>query len=267
MPYLIGMDSIFPWENFDEFDAHSFYDSLRNGTVPKTFSVNPERYKEYFEPVFASGKDIVYVHFSRQMSGTLQNMAVALKELKEIYSERKIYTIDTLAATCCARNIALAISDLAKAGATAEELVAWGQREVNHFAGFAVLDDLNYLVRGGRLPGYTGAIANVLGIRPIVFIDTDGIIKSCGKVRSWRKAIRYLLEHMSLLSFDPEKYHVIIAHSDAPEAAKALANAVLKAYDGKPEIFIDDLSPTVGCHIGPGGVIISFYARGRRCSK
>ena len=264
MPYLIEEDCIFPWEDFDEFDFHAFYDMLREGTVPKTCSVNPERYIEYFEPAFASGKDIVFVHFSGQMSGTLQNMAVALDELKEKYPDRKVYAIDTLASCCCARNIALAIADLAKAGAAPEELVAWSEREVNHFAGFGVLEDLEYLVRGGRLPGFTGAIAKVIGIKPIIFIDTDGVLKSCGRVRGWRKAIRYFLERMDSLSFDPEKYRVVITHADAPEAAEKLKNAVLEAYDGKPEILIDYLNPTVGCHTGPGGVFISFYAKGRK---
>lgn len=266
MPYIIGSDCIYPWEDFDDFDAHDFYERLRAGTVPKTCSVNAERYIEYFEPVFAAGKDIVYVHFSNQMSSTLQNMAMALDELKERYPERKLYTIDTLAATCCAHNIVLAIADLAKAGASPEELVAWSKREVNNFAGFAALDDLMYLVRGGRLPGFTGSIANVLKIKPIVYIDTDGVIKSRGRARGWRGAIRYLLDCMKKLSYDPQKYRVIIAHADAPEIAQDLKTALLDTYGEISEILISDVNPTVGCHLGPGALVISFYANGRKIS-
>ena len=266
MPYLIGETCICPWEDFTTFDAHAFYDLLRSGTVPTTCSVNTERYMEYFEPVFASGKDIVYVHFSNQMSSTLQNMALALERLKERYSQRRLYAIDTLSASACARNVALAIADLAAGGASPEELVAWSEREVEHFVCLSVLDDLKYLVRGGRLPGFTGSIAQVLGVKPIVYVDTDGITKSCAKARGRHGVLRYLLGCMQALAFDPEKYRVIISHADAQEAARDLEKAILGAYGDVAEILIDNINPTVGCHLGPGAMVLSFYGSGRKPS-
>ena len=64
MPYSIDGETIYPYEDFEEFDYKTYYDSLRAGTIPTTSAVSMEKYIEYFEPVFANGDDILYVHFS-----------------------------------------------------------------------------------------------------------------------------------------------------------------------------------------------------------
>ncbi|MBO5713215.1 MAG: DegV family protein, partial [Clostridia bacterium] len=93
MPYSINGEDVYPYEDFEEFNGDEFYTLLRNGVIPKTCSVNYQRYIEYFEPFFKEGKDILYVHFSEKLSGTFSVMAKALEELKEKYPERKFYSI------------------------------------------------------------------------------------------------------------------------------------------------------------------------------
>ena len=124
MPYNIDGNDIYPYEDFEEFDYHSFYDLLRKGTLPKTSAISPLRYMNYIEPHFKNGHDILYVHFSKNMSGTFQSLALALEELKEKYPERKFHMIDTKGITICSLNIVLEIGKLYKEGKSIEE-VAW----------------------------------------------------------------------------------------------------------------------------------------------
>ena len=92
MPYSTSdNDTIYPYEDYDYFDYKVFYDMLRNGKLPKTFAIPPKKYIEYFEPTLKEGKDILYVHFSKAMSGTFNAMNLAIEELNEKYPERKIY--------------------------------------------------------------------------------------------------------------------------------------------------------------------------------
>ena len=70
MPYSVDAKTVFPYVDFETFDAHAFYDQLRAGVLPTTSAISKERYLEYFEPEFAAGNDILYVHFSRTMTNT-----------------------------------------------------------------------------------------------------------------------------------------------------------------------------------------------------
>ena len=65
MPYSVDAKTIHPYEDFEVFDAHAFYDMLRTGVLPTTSAISKEQYINYFEEDFAAGNEILYVHFSR----------------------------------------------------------------------------------------------------------------------------------------------------------------------------------------------------------
>ena len=145
MPYSIDGETTYPYTESDVFDFHSFYDSLRNGVLPNTSAISEEQYKQYFEPVFADGDDILYVHFSRAMTMTFDAMDKALAELKEKYPERRFYSIDTKGITTISLAIVKEVGDLYKAGKSAEEILEWAKTEVDHFALYFFADDLKFL--------------------------------------------------------------------------------------------------------------------------
>ena len=83
MPYTVGEKVIYPYVDFEEFDSHAFYDMLRGGTIPTTSAMSEEFYTKTFEPEFAAGNDILYVHFSSGTSNTFTIMDMAVAKLKE----------------------------------------------------------------------------------------------------------------------------------------------------------------------------------------
>ena len=84
MPYFIDSKIIYPYKDFKEFKAKEFYDLLRSGIVPTTCALNVEEYKNYFEPIFAKGDDIFYIHFSRAMSASFNYMDQAIQEIVKL---------------------------------------------------------------------------------------------------------------------------------------------------------------------------------------
>ena len=82
MPYTVGEQVIYPYIDFEEFDSHKFYDMLRAGTMPTTSALSEEAYTRYFEPEFAAGNDILYVHFSSGTSNTFTIMNQAVEKMK-----------------------------------------------------------------------------------------------------------------------------------------------------------------------------------------
>lgn len=260
MPYSIDGVTTYPYVDFDEFDAHAFYDLLRGGALPTTSAISEEQYIKYFEPVFADGDDILYVHFSRAMTATFDAMDKAVDELKKRYPERKFYTVDTKGITTISLNIVKEIGDLYKAGKTAEEIIEWAKTEVDHFAQYFFADDLRFFKHSGRVSGLAGTMGTLLGIRPIIYMSDEGKMVSIGKEKGRQKAIDRLLAYVDELGDDITGHRVIIGNTDAPEIVEEVKAALIEKYGDGLRIEIDDVNPTAGSHCGPDGVGICFHA-------
>ena len=263
MPYAIDGIETRPYEDFQEFDSHSFYQKLRDGVLPSTSAINPMNYKEYFEPVFAAGDDILYVHFSGAMSATFDSMDQAVKELSAEFPERKFYTVDTKGITIGSLNIVKEIGDLYKAGKGAEEILAWAKEEVDRFAVYFFADNLTFFRRSGRVSGLAGVMGNMIGVRPIIYMDENGQMVSIGKERGRMKAIARLVDYVGDLADDIYSHRVIIGHADAPVLAKKLADLLIEKYGLKLRVEISEVNPTAGSHCGPDTIGVSFHAKHR----
>lgn len=264
MPYTLsdGKD-VYPYEDFEKFDYKAYYDKLRGGEIPKTFALSPEKYIERFEPTLKEGKDILYVHFSAAMSGTFNAMNIAWQELKEKYPERKLFTVDTKGVTICSYNIVREIGDMAKNGATADEIIAWAEKEVDKFAVYFFADDLKFFGRSGRVSGLTAAMGGILGIRPIINMNSEGIMNSVSKAKGRRGAMKSLLEYVDRLQDDIKAHRVIIGHADACELAIEMENKLKFLYGEDLNTEIVVVNPTIGGHCGPDTVGVCFHAKHR----
>lgn len=261
MPYIIGKEEIKPYVDFEEFDYHAFYDQLRKGVMPTTCALSPYDYINYFEPVFANGDDILYVHFSKAMSGTFNAMNLAYEELKEKYPDRKLYTIDTKGITILSYNIVKEIGELYLQGKTVEEIIEWSNKEIDHFATYFFADNLKFFGRSGRISNFSSIMGNIIGIKPIIYMDDKGTMTNIGKERGRNSAINKLIQYFDELNVDPYDHRIIIGHTDALDLAKKFGDLLQEKYNNKLNIEYVVVNPTAGSHCGPDTVGICFYAK------
>lgn len=261
MPYIIGKEEIKPYVDFEEFDYHAFYDQLRKGIMPTTCALSPYDYINYFEPVFANGDDILYVHFSKAMSGTFNAMNLAYEELKEKYPDRKLYTIDTKGITILSYNIVKEIGELYLQGKTVEEIIEWSNKEIDHFATYFFADNLKFFGRSGRISNFSSIMGNIIGIKPIIYMDDKGTMTNIGKERGRNSATNKLIQYFDELSVDPYDHRIIIGHTDALDLAKKFGDLLQEKYNNKLNIEYVVVNPTAGSHCGPDTVGICFYAK------
>ena len=259
MPYSYDGKTIYPYVDFESFDSDAFYELLRQGVLPTTSAITEREYTEYFEPEFAAGKDILYVHFSAAMTNTFDFMHLALRKLLQRFPERKFYEIDTKGITTISRNIGLAAADLYKAGKTPEEIVAWGAQEVDHYAMYFMADDLKFFRRSGRVSGLSATMGNLLGIRPIITMNAEGKMVSVGKEKGRRKALDRLAQYVVDLGENVKDHRIIIGHTGNLPLAEELAE-VIRERIGDCEISYQAVNPTAGSHCGPDGVGVTFHA-------
>ena len=263
MPYAVDGENTYPYEDFKTFDAHAFYDKLRGGVMPTTSAISTQRYIDYFEPVMKEGKDILYVHFSRNMTATFDNMDAALDVLRTKYPERTVYTIDTMGITIISLNIVLEIGDLYKAGKSAEEILAWARDEVQRFACYFFADDLKFFRRSGRVSGLAGTMGTLLGIRPIIYMNEDGKMVAAGKEKGRVKAMERLVSYVAELGDDIGDHRIIIGNTDAKDIAEEIGAMLTERFGKNLRIVYADVNPTAGSHCGPDTVGVCFHAKRR----
>ena len=263
MPYSIDDKEIKPYEDWNEFKYKEFYDMLRNGVLPKTSAVSPGKYIEYFEPHLKAGNDIIYVHFSKSMSGTFNSLNIAISELQTTYPDRKIYTIDTKAISALSYLIIKQLGVLYKEGKSAEELIRWSEAEIQKYAIYFYADDLTFFRRSGRVSGLAGIMGNVLGIHPIIHINSDGIMTNVSKVRGRLSALKRIVEMVDEIQEDIAKYPIVIAHADIEDIALKLGQMLKEKYGDDLNIEYIVVNPTAGSHCGPNSVGIAFHAKNR----
>ncbi len=260
MPYTVDDKVIYPYVDWQEFDAHAFYDMLRRGTMPTTSAMSEEFYVKTFEPEFAAGNDILYVHFSSATSNTFTIMNQAVEKLLAKYPGCKFHHIDTLGITALSYNIVLEVADLLKAGKTAEEVVEWAKVEVPKFPMYFFADDLKFFRRSGRVSGLAATMGGLIGIRPIIHLDDNGTMVSIGKETGRAKAIARLVNYVVELGDNVKDHRVVIGHTDVPEIAAEAERQLKEKFGSDLNVIIQNVNPTIGSHCGPNALGICFHA-------
>ena len=262
MPYSIDARTVNPYEDFDNFDYHKFYDTLRSGVIPTTSAISKERYISYFEPDFAAGNDILYVHFSRAMSNTFAAMDQAVAELREKYPQVRFEEIDTKGISIASLVIVREVGDMVKAGKSLDEILSWADREVDKFATYFFADDLRFFRRSGRVSGLAATMGSLIGLRPIIYMSPEGKMVSLGTEKGRFKAMSRLADGVSRLGEYISAHHICMAHTDAEDMARELGKMIEEKF-GKLNIEYVVVNPTAGSHCGPDTIGVSFHAKNR----
>ena len=263
MPYEMKGKEIKPYVDFEKFDGKKYYDTLRKGVIPTTSALNPEDYIRYFEPEFKAGNDIFYIHFSAAMSATFNSMRLALEELKKKYPERKFYEFDTKGITLEAYTIGREMLELLNAGKSVEEVLEWGNKEVNHYACYFFADDLKFFGKSGRVSGIAAFMGGIIGIRPILTMNSEGKMVPVGKVKGRRNAVTKLVDYVQELGVDLDKHTIVIGHADAMHLVEEVEAEVKARLGDKVKFDVVEVNPTAGAHCGPDTLGIAFYAKHR----
>ena len=253
-------------EYFDDLgqtlDSKSFFDKMREGAQPSTSALNETIYLEYFEPVLAEGKDLLFVAFSSQLSGTINAVYAARETLLARYPERKFMVVDTLSISGPMTILILKAHELYRAGKPMEEVAAWLEENKLRAQAWFTVDDLKYLKRGGRISPAVAAIGTMLDLKPILTETCEGKLASADKVRGRRKAMNYIVDKAVENVTDQKEAVGIILHADAIDDAQKLRD-MLAAKLPDMELRIDNVGPVIGTHAGPGTLAFCFLGKKR----
>ena len=250
------------WLDGREIGFKEFYKLAREGKELKTSAGNTAAFEEKMEELLKEDRDILYIGFSTGLSTTYNSGEAAARELREKYPDRKIYTVDTLAASLGQGMIIYYAAKKKEAGATIEEVRDFVENEKLHMCHWFTVDDLNYLKRGGRISAATAAIGTMLSIKPVMHMDNEGHLVAVGKARGRKAALCQLLDTMGELGEGLEGQTTFICHSDCMDDAQYVASQMKERF-GVAQVNINWIGPVIGAHTGPGTIGIFFWGSER----
>ena len=241
---------------------HDFYETMRNGELPKSMANNPAVIREKFERILKEGKNILHIAFSSALSGSCSTVIMISNELMEQYPDRKILVFDSLNASLGEGVSVYRAIELQKSGKSMEEVYDILMEERNHVNVSFTVDDLNHLQRGGRVSKTTAVVGSLVNIKPILTVTASGELKADGTVRGRKKSLKTLVTRMEA-SLDLNSYGkdrmVAVIHGDCLEDARSVADMVKSL--GFTNVVIYDVSPSIGTHAVPGVVGLVFYGK------
>ena len=238
------------------------YAGLRSGEAATTSAINPDRWMEKMEGVLAQGMDVLTITFSSGLSTTYQSAVIAGNELKEKYPDRKIFVVDSLAASLGQGLLIWYACKKKEAGLSIEELAAWVEENRLHLCHWFTVDDLMYLKRGGRVSAATALVGTMLQIKPVLHVDDEGHLINVSKARGRKASIQALAQKAVELGGNYDNSTVFICHGDCIEDAEYLAS-LMKEKCGAKEVFIGYTGAVIGSHSGPGTLALFFMGEHR----
>ena len=128
------------------------------------------------------------------------------------------------------------------------------------YAVYFYADDLKFFARSGRVSNLSAAMGGILGIRPIISINSEGVMNSIAKARGRHGALKSVLSYVDSLQEDIKNHRVVIGHADAYDLALELESKLKEKYGTDLKTEIHAVNPTIGGHCGPDTVGVCFHA-------
>ena len=235
-----------------------FYEMLiESDELPKTSQATPFVYQEVFEQVRAAGEEAVVITLSSKLSGTYQSAVTAAADFPEVH------VVDSKNVTIGQSLLVLYALRLVDEGLGAAEIAEKVEAVVDRVCLLALLDTLEYLKRGGRIPKSVGTIGELLSIKPVVGVE-DGEVEMLGKARGSKNGRNQLHQQVEKHGID-FGMPVLLGYT-------GLSQKLLKKYlddnraiwEGKvaeEDLPITSVGATIGTHVGPGAIALAFFRK------
>ena len=237
-----------------DIDPQTFYSRLRDSTtLPSSTQPSVQEFVDFFQECKKDADAIVCVLASSKISGTVDSAQSA----KEKVPDLPIRIVDSLFSAMGLGFIAVAAARAAAAGKSINEVVLTAERMRDAVNLLFVVDTLEYLQKGGRIGGAKWLLGTALNIKPLLHFE-DGLITSLSQTRTKKKGVIELLDITEERLGGREMAEAAVVHVDCLAGGKELMEMVKDRFD-PPQIYISDVSPVVGTHVGPGGLGLAFY--------
>ncbi len=231
-----------------DITAEEVYERLAE-EIPKTSLPEGEDILRILQQILEDGyQKVIICTISSGLSGTNNMLNMMARDFKDLES----YVLDT-------KNIGIGSGlqgvhayHLIKKGLPFDEIIQILEKNVLDTKVFFSIPTLEYLKKGGRIGLVSSILGTALNLNPVISCNSDGVYHTVGKTRGRKKSIEKMLRLVEEFIENYHSYDIGISYGNCLEDAKQLAEEVKQRFPDIREFFMDEASPVLGVHTGPG---------------
>lgn len=240
-----------------DISPKDFYVDLEKATImPTTSQTTPEEFKQAYAELIEKGYDILSIHISSKLSGTLDSAIQA----KRAFPSARIELVDSLSTSMAMGFQVMAAARLAANGGTLQECQAVAEKAKEQTGVYFAVNTLEYLRRGGRIGGAAAFLGTALKLKPLLELR-DGQIEAVERVRTLSKTLDRLLDLVEAKVAQSEgPVRLCAIHGNSLDEANQLLDKAVSRFGSTlvAESLIADISPVIGTHAGPGALGLAW---------
>ena len=236
-------------------DHKTFYEKLiESDVLPTTSQATPAAFMEEFEKAKEANESAVVITISSKLSGTYQSAMIAASDYDHIY------VVDSGSAAMGSGILVELAVQLLDEGKSAKEIAEILEEEKKKIIIVALVDTLEYLVKGGRLSKTAAFAGTVLNLKPVLSV-TDGEIQVLGKARGSKMGNNLLVQEINKAGGVDFGKPVLLGYSGISDALllKYIEDSRHIWEGNLDEVRYTSLGSAIGTHAGPGAVVVAFY--------
>jgi len=230
-----------------DIEPAAFYQTLREGKRYTTSLPRLDMLEDLFNKLLKEYNEVVYITMSSELSGTYQSGVLMAQEI----DARRIKVFDSLSAVEGGELFVATAHKMSVEGSSAEKILDHLETIRSNYRVYFRVQDIDYLVKGGRIGKAVGSVANFLNIQPILTVNSDGMIDTYAKVRNSKKLMKKIFAAIDDFEIgDNTEFTIIHSYEETNMETVNKAKEVLAEKYPGVKINISFLSPIIGTHIG-----------------
>lgn len=257
MPFMMGGETYYEDISLSQ---ESFYRKLEEGVDISTSQPSPADIMDLWNRLLKDYNEVVHIPMSSGLSSSCQTALILAEEFNG-----KVFVVNNQRISVTQRQSVLEAREMAESGMTARNIKDKLEETKMDSTIYITLDTLEFLKKGGRITPAAALLGTFLRIKPVLTIQGEKL-DAFAKARTMKQAksmmITAVKKDMEERFGDPEGIHccIAVAHTDNEEAAMEFKEELREIFPKTGEIYVDHLSLSVSCHIGPGALALA-------CSK
>jgi DegV family protein with EDD domain len=254
IPLNVTIDDRTYMDNGVDIGRREFFDKLKAARkMPTTSQPSVGDFRRMFENLTADGGEVLCITISSAMSGTYQSACGALEDMPDA----PVQIVDSRHVSIGLGPLVLHAARMVAAGQTMEDIIASVTDMIDACNLVFLVDTLEYLHKGGRIGTASTLMGTLLSVKPLLTVK-DGIIQPLHKARSKKLAQKCMLSLLEERTPPGTPIECAMTHAVNPEDAGWFEEQIRARYDCK-YLYVGEMGPVVGTHVGPGVVGIAIY--------